>query len=505
MYHFQGSQQNNNNSPRGRRSRNPRGFDFRARRPRISERALFTTSHNASEDLTFPDNKAKSSYRNVDDLSDTDEAEMDMSDLENDPRPAKRTKVQSDDNNGKVAPRWSNPDPYTALPPTDDPGRKSKDVLKLIRKARVSTSASNGESVANDEDFISFEPDLGNTDSDDVVMLGSHRVAAPANAPTGPRGMSNGVARDAHTSAKHNTALGKRKRQNNGDTPALVRNRGTQYYTDAMILDDWRASGAVSASPWLPSTRSQALEPPGITLHKEVMDFYEWIKPRDYEQGVRADVISRLQRAFERLEPGGQLRSFGSFAAGLYLPTGDMDLVFLRPSFRGTRINANGQIAKPNMGMFHTFDNFIRNKGIARPGSIVKITGAKVPIIKFVEQVSGLKIDLCFDNDTGVLANPIFDKWKAEYPTMPILVSLIKHFLMIRGLNDVSVGGIGGFSIICLVTSLCQHMPQTGRVPNLGNMLLEFFNLYGNLFNRHEVVIRMDPPAYIDKVGTVQN
>ena len=58
-------------------------------------------------------------------------------------------------------------------------------------------------------------------------------------------------------------------------------------------------------------------------------------------------MIARLQKAFERLEPGGRLEPFGSFAAGLYLPTGDMDLVFLRSSFRGTRISSTGKLAKP--------------------------------------------------------------------------------------------------------------------------------------------------------------
>jgi len=71
---------------------------------------------------------------------------------------------------------------------------------------------------------------------------------------------------------------------------------------------------------------------------------------------------------------------------------------------------------------------------------------------------------------------------------------------MMRGLNDVAFGGLGGFSIICLVTSLVQHFPSASQPPNLGLMLLEFFNLYGNLFNRHNIAIKLDPPGYISKV-----
>jgi len=76
----------------------------------------------------------------------------------------------------------------------------------------------------------------------------------------------------------------------------------------------------------------------------------------------------------------------------------------------------------------------------------------------------------------------------------------VKQYLMIRGLNDVASGGLGGFSTICLVTSLLQHLPAPKQPLNLGQVLVEFFNLYGNLFDRDSVIIRLDPPSYLDKV-----
>lgn len=82
---------------------------------------------------------------------------------------------------------------------------------------------------------------------------------------------------------------------------------------------------------------------------------------------------------------------------------------------------------------------------------------------------------------------------------MPIIVSVIKQFLMIRGLNDNSVGGLGGFSTICMATSLIQHMPLHSY-PNLGEILIEFFNLYGNLLDFENVGIRLNPPGYVRKV-----
>ena len=234
-------------------------------------------------------------------------------------------------------------------------------------------------------------------------------------------------------------------------------------------------------------------------LHKEIIDFFEWVKPQEYEREVRADALKRLAMAFNRIEPG-ELKAFGSYAAGLYLPVGDMDLVYFTHDFRPGNLGKNGIPFKPPRKRLERFAALLRNQDIAKPGSVLVIPFAKVPIVKFVEARTGLKVDLSFDNDSGITANETFSGWKMAYPAMPIIVSIIKQFLMIRGLNDVSVGGLGGFSIICLVTSLIQHLPGTRFSTNLGEMLTEFFNLYGNLMDRQTVAIRMDPPGYIDKV-----
>ena len=419
---------------------------------------------------------------------------MDMSDEDH---PSKRARLEAHNTVADEHPRWSNPDPYTSLPPVDDSNRKHKDVVKFIRKARVETTAAPGRLAANDQDFISFD-----FDGDDIDT-GQH--SPPSRAPIGPKSDFPATPqRQTRQAGQYSNQLGKRKRDEIGKQQQPTPSPKKNYNGDGMVLFQWESTNNASSTPWLQSVNDRGHEAPGTSLHNEVIDFHEWVKPRDFEHVVRADLITRLQKAFERLEPGGRLKPFGSFAAGLYLPTGDMDLVFLRSSFRGTRFSSNGKLAKPKIEIVNTFAKFIRNKGLAL-GMVKPILHAKVPIIKFVERVSGLKVDLSFDNDTGVIANETFHKWKIQYPAMPILVSVIKHFLMMRGLNDVAFGGLGGFSIICLVTSFVQHFPSTSQPQNLGLMLLELFNLYGNLFNRHDVAIRLDPPTYISKVWRRQS
>lgn len=91
---------------------------------------------------------------------------------------------------------------------------------------------------------------------------------------------------------------------------------------------------------------------------------------------------------------------------------------------------------------------------------------------------------------------------------MPILVLLIKHFLSMRGLNEPYVGGLGSFSVTCLVISMLQLLPsiRSGCIDprlHLGVMLLEFLELYGKNFNTDNVGIRVDEeaPGYFSKKG----
>lgn len=99
-------------------------------------------------------------YKDVEDLSDSDEAEMDVSDDEEDHEDSNAPKKKQARIDGKAAdgdsvPKWSNPDPYTALPCSEP--EKKKDMVKLIRKARVATGLEGANKIeAASEDFISF-------------------------------------------------------------------------------------------------------------------------------------------------------------------------------------------------------------------------------------------------------------------------------------------------------------------------------------------------------------
>lgn len=200
-----------------------------------------------------------------------------------------------------------------------------------------------------------------------------------------------------------------------------------------------------------------------------------------------------------------EIHPFGSFMSGLYLPTADMDIVVCSSSFMR---NGPPKYLSAKSWLYK-FQKFLTMQQVAEPTSIEVIAHARIPLVKYVDKATGLKVDVSFENFGGVDAIQTFRQWKEQYPAMPILVTVIKHFLLMRGLNEPVNGGIGGFSVICLVVSMLQLMPQVqsrNLIPehHLGEMLLEFLDLYGHHFNYRAVAIStVRPIGYMKKVGSI--
>ncbi|PGH05675.1 DNA polymerase sigma subunit [Blastomyces parvus] len=469
----------------GGRPRQPPEFTFRSRFPKTSARPLLSMTQRETTPELFccPQNEDQQARKfiSLEDLTDSDEAEMEVSSADEGSQPPRKKQVtESDAGPVANAPKWSNPDPYTVLPPSEENPVKRKDVVKLIRKARIQSTPQpkpeEHNAVVSNDDFISFG-------MDDMVV-----DEVPENAPRGPKSLMN---------QDGDPALGSRKRTHDDEIIGQSRRPGTVgkfFNSDGSILLKWTPFEKQNATPWIdplcPSTFHL-----GSRLHNEILDFYHWVKPKPFEDSIRNDLIARLQRHFERRHYGSQLRAFGSFASGLYLPTADMDLVLLSRQF----IRQDRKVLCQRPREIYSFAAYLKDLDIAVPGSVETIAHARVPIIKFVDRLTGLKVDLSFDNSTGIAANETFQVWKSQFPAMPIIVSVIKQFLLLRGLNEVPTGGLGGFSIICLVTSLLQHLPYSGAEPNLGGVLMDFFDFYGNKFDSRTVGIQFDPPGYFDK------
>jgi len=225
------------------------------------------------------------------------------------------------------------------------------------------------------------------------------------------------------------------------------------------------------------------------------------VRPRDFEERIRSELIDELKGFCRKLWPSAEVYPFGSFPTGLFLPTSDMDLVVLSDQV----LNHTGPPLYSSKKHLFQFGHALRNSGGTYRYQMEFISRARVPLVKFVDGRTCLKVDISFEQDSGLQGVKTFSAWKEQYPAMPILVTLVKHLLCMRGLNEPVNGGIGGFSVICLVVSMFQMMPQVqsesmDTLHHLGDLFMQFLDLYGNKFDYRRLAISLDPPRYIPKV-----
>lgn len=225
----------------------------------------------------------------------------------------------------------------------------------------------------------------------------------------------------------------------------------------------------------------------------EIKDFVAYISPSREEIEIRNKTISTIREAVKQLWPDADLHVFGSYSTDLYLPGSDIDCVVTS--------KLGGKESRNNL---YSLASHLKKKNLATEVEVV--AKARVPIIKFVEPYSGIHIDVSFERTNGIEAAKLIREWLDDTPGLRELVLIVKQFLHARRLNNVHTGGLGGFSIICLVFSFLHMHPRiiTNEIDpkdNLGVLLIEFFELYGKNFGYDDVALGSSDgyPVYFPK------
>ena len=117
-------------------------------------------------------------------------------------------------------------------------------------------------------------------------------------------------------------------------------------------------------------------------------------------------------------------------------------------------------------------------------------------------------MDISINQTTGLNTVALINRYLEHFPALRPLIMIIKLFLNSRGLNEVFKGGLGSYSIICMVISFLQvpspfrnivradfshpqmhpkiRLGEIDPSENLGVLLIEFFEFYGQYFNYND-------------------
>ncbi|KAI3889975.1 hypothetical protein MKW92_037277 [Papaver armeniacum] len=246
----------------------------------------------------------------------------------------------------------------------------------------------------------------------------------------------------------------------------------------------------------VPATPAQSLNPtlergwfrsnsrfksPMVQLHKEILDFCDFLSPTDEEAAARTRAVDGVFDVIKYIWPLCKVEVFGSFKTGLYLPTSDIDVVIL-----------DSKVRTPQMGL-HALSKALSQRGIAK--KIQVIAKARVPIIKFIERQSGVNFDISFDVENGPKAAEFIKDAITKMPPLRPLCLILKIFLQQRELNEVYSGGIGSYTLLSMLIAHLQlhwkgqYVQDRRASPehNLGILLVNFFDIYGRKLNIYDV------------------
>ena len=237
-------------------------------------------------------------------------------------------------------------------------------------------------------------------------------------------------------------------------------------------------------TPW--RTKDYNCDPVG--LHEEIEDFYKYMTPKPSEFRMRYEVAHRISQIMQKKWPQAEVHMFGSVMTGLFLPTSDIDLVVI------------GHWAKTPI---FTLEDELKKADIAVRDTINPIDKTTVPVIKFTDKQTEVKVDVCFNRTSGVEGVKVIIDFIQQFPILPKLVLVLKQFLTQRNLHEVFFGGISSYALVLLVVSFLQLHPRNAANDpnaNLGVLLIEFFELFGRNFNYMKTAITvLNGGSYLSK------
>jgi non-canonical poly(A) RNA polymerase PAPD5/7 len=250
--------------------------------------------------------------------------------------------------------------------------------------------------------------------------------------------------------------------------------------------------------PWL---REKTLNQTGpLRLHFEIMDFYNYIKPKDDEK--RELTIDLFKQIIRRKWPAWQVKVFGSYPNSIHLADSDIDLVVIKNKTL-TDMNKDSnfineiynKITDYTLSESEMLRLIYREISLTDFASEMRFVDAKVPIIKIKCKQTGINMDISANRKNGYQALKTVGDVLGKYPFIRPTLILLKFFLRQRDLNETYTGGVSSFLIFNLVYYYIQHISKIEddennkniftdeKTMNLGTFLIGFLKFYSHKFD----------------------
>ncbi|KAJ1431607.1 hypothetical protein B484DRAFT_309518, partial [Ochromonadaceae sp. CCMP2298] len=150
----------------------------------------------------------------------------------------------------------------------------------------------------------------------------------------------------------------------------------------------------------------------------EILDCCEYIAPSVEEMRTREKVLQEVTEVVNSLWRSATISVFGSQMTKILTPTSDLDLVA-----EGVPDKYRGDPSQPYV---------LLAEALAKSGMVSyveAIVNAKVPIVKLDHRLSGISVDICINNDSGLRTGKLIRRFVRQFPPLRPMVLVLKLFL----------------------------------------------------------------------------
>ena len=217
------------------------------------------------------------------------------------------------------------------------------------------------------------------------------------------------------------------------------------------------------------------------TLSRDIDLYLSLLSPLlESDRSYQKATLGALRDCIAEALPGASVALFGSRAAGLHLPGGDVDALL--------RTAPGAAVGESVAEILQDAASVIRSRKLAHHGRVLRLLHVRVPLLRFAvaPQLGGLRVDLSAQTGPGSLqaAEWTTAQCRAQ-PLLRPLVLVLKRLLHQGGLADASVGGLGGHALVNLVAAFLwdQSATRGGSALSPGEALLGILDLYGRRFD----------------------
>ena len=164
----------------------------------------------------------------------------------------------------------------------------------------------------------------------------------------------------------------------------------------------------------------------------------------------RKGIINHLEKILKNNFRGSKLTPFGSYESGLSLNIGDIDLCL---QFFGE---------KPKK-VLKKIARIMRQDGMEQ---VTSITHARVPIVKFVDKLSNIPVDISINNSLAIYNTDLLAKYSNIDSRVRPFVLCVKYWALQRGLSSAVHGTFSSYAW----TLIAIHFLQNTNAPILPNL-----------------------------------